>query len=102
MATVVSPRHWSLAVNWGLDLDDPTRALYRRMVDLLSAVTAVPADRHRYYSAYDFPPEYVINGWTGIVNDVRQADGGGYVATVSVFPTFAPTDAGALPTLVSD
>lgn len=79
---------WDVGVDWSLQLDPDTQALYQRMADLLSGVTTVPNDRLNYYSAVNKPPDWVIERWSGLVTNVQPAAGGGYTVTVTANPHF--------------
>jgi len=75
---------WDVKVQWNLQLDENTRALYRRMADLFTSVKAVPDDRLKFWSAVNTPP-WRIHRWLGMVANVEVAEGG-YFVTVTAHP----------------
>jgi hypothetical protein len=46
---------WSVAVDFTLNLNPETKALYQQMTSAISGYTAVPDDRLNYYSAVNNP-----------------------------------------------
>jgi len=86
------PRPW-LRVDFTLQLDAQTAALYQQMVTLMGAYTAVPNDRLTYFSAVLNNPDYVLEKWGGLLSDVQPNPMGGYLLTVRVRPQLSsPTN----------
>ena len=83
------PPFWDVGVDWGLQLDAETQALYQQMANLFSTVNAVPNDRLNYYSAVNDPPNWTIQNWTGLVTGVAANGDGTYQVTVTANPCFA-------------
>lgn len=81
---------WTVTVDWGLQLDAPTQALYQQLADLFSTLTTVPADRTNFYSALaQQRPDLIINGWNGMLTNVQTNPDGTYTVTVTAIPSFS-------------
>jgi len=81
---IFTPRDPWVEVDWSLKLDPKTEALYKRMATVVSGYKAIPKDRLNYYAAVNNPPDYLIHGWGGMLNNVQPLPNGGYLLTVSV------------------
>jgi len=79
------PRPW-LRVDFTLQLDAPTAALYQQMVTLMGGYTAVPNDRLNYFSAVLNNPDFVLERWGGLLSNVQPNPMGGYLLTVKIGP----------------
>lgn len=93
---------WSVSVDFTLNLDPQSQALYQQMATAISAYIGVPNDRLNYYSAVNNPPNWVIGGWGGLVHDVEPDGNGGYVVTVLVNPDLSATPYGTGVTISTD
>jgi hypothetical protein len=93
---------WPVSVYSALNLTEGQQALYNDMALAVSGYTTVPQDRLNYYSAVNSPPNYVINGWGGIITNVAAQDGGTYLVTVAVFPYLSTAALGASTMVGSD
>lgn len=78
---------WSVQVDWTLDLNNQQETLYQQMATLMSGYTTVPQDRTNFYSGVS--GTYTINGWGGVLNNVKQQSNGTYLLTITVSPFIA-------------
>ena len=93
---------WAVTVDWSLTLNADDTTLYQKMATAVSGYANIPGDRTSFYSSLNNPPNLVINGWSGMVNNVQTADGGGYVVTVAVFPDLTTAAYGEHTTVSSE
>jgi hypothetical protein len=85
------PPAFCVVVDPTLNLTPDQQALYQQMATDLQDVAAIPNDRLNYYSAVNNPPNYVIRGWGGTVQNVQPDCCGGYLVTVFVKPHLSTT-----------
>ena len=93
---------WAVTVDWSLTLNAADTTLYQKMATAVSGYANIPGDRTSFYSSLNNPPNLVINGWSGMVNNVQTAAGGGYVVTVAVFPDLTTAAYGEHTTVSSE